>query len=384
MRHMASLLVMAVLSVVAALPARAFETRARAAWVYDLTNDTVLLAKNADEPLPPASMSKLMTINMLFEALKDGRVKLDDTFGVSARAMSMGGSTMFLNQSDRPTAEQLIKGIIVNSGNDASVVVAEGLAGSEADFARLMTERAKALGMTQSNFVNASGWPDPGHLMSMHDLGILAVRLITQFPEYYGYFSLTEFANDGRAPDNRFNRNPLLGLGLGVDGLKTGHTQEAGFGMVGSAVQNGRRIVFAFAGVPDATARLEEGERIVNWAFREFAQKTLITKGTKVAEAPVWLGNATSVGLVAADDVRLLLPSLVQGSVPAEVVYSDPIVAPVAAGATIANLVITVPDRDPITIPLLADRAVDAAGFRERVTVAAQILARRALAAVGS
>lgn len=384
MRHIISLLVLMALPVMAALPAQAFDTRAQAAWVYDITNDTVLLDKNANEPLPPASMSKLMTVNMLFEALKDGRVAMDDAFGVSEHAMSMGGSTMFLNQNDRPTAEELIKGMIVNSGNDACVVVAEGLAGSEGDFARLMTERAKALGMTQSHFVNASGWPDPEHRMSMHDLGILAVRLITQFPEYYGYFSLTEFEHDGRAPDNRFNRNPLLGLGLGVDGLKTGHTEEAGYGMVGSAVQNGRRIVFAYAGLPDSKARQEEGERIVNWAFREFAQKTLVTKGTRVAEAPVWLGRAESVGLVAADDVRLLLPSLVQGSVPAEVVYSDPIVAPVAAGAVIANLVISVPDRDPVTVPLVADTAVDAAGFMGRVSVAAGLLARRAMAAVGS
>lgn len=218
----------------------------------------------------------------------------------------------------------------------------------------------------------------------MHDLGVLAIRLITQFPEYYGYFSLTEFKHDGRAPDNRFNRNPLLGLGIGVDGLKTGHTEEAGYGMVGSAVQNGRRIIFAFAGVKDAKERQEEGERIVNWAFREFAQKTLITKGTKIADAPVWLGKSERVGLVAAEDLRLLLPSLVQGSVPAEVVYSDPIVAPIAAGDKIANLVISIPDRDPVTVPLVADAPVAAAGFLGRVTVAAGLLAHRAMAAVGS
>lgn len=200
-------------------PAEAFETRARSAWVYDIDTNTVLLEKEADTPLPPASMSKLMTLNMLFEALRDGRVTLDTEFAVSTRAKNMGGSTMFLNETDRPTVEELIQGIIVLSGNDACVVVAEGLAGTEDNFARLMNERAKDLGMTNSSFANASGWPNPAQRMSMHDLGRLAVRLITEFPEYYGYFGQREFEFDGRAPDNRFNRNPLLRLGIGADGL---------------------------------------------------------------------------------------------------------------------------------------------------------------------
>ncbi|MGB5066345.1 MAG: D-alanyl-D-alanine carboxypeptidase family protein, partial [Albidovulum sp.] len=203
------------------LPAQAFDTRAQAAWVYDVTTKTVLMEKNAHEKLPPASMSKLMTVNMLFEALRDGRVRLDERFSVSSRAKAMEGSTMFLNETDRPTVEELIKGIVVLSGNDACVVVAEALAGTEEEFAKKMNERARALGMTDSTFANASGWPHPNQRMSMHDLGILAVRIITEFPEYYGYFSLTEFPYDGRAPQNRFNRNPILPLGIGADGLKT-------------------------------------------------------------------------------------------------------------------------------------------------------------------
>ena len=221
-RLFALLALIFVLPALAAPPAAAFDTKARAAWVYDLTTDTVLLNKNADEPMPPASMSKLMTINMLFEALRDGRVTLDTRFAVSTRAKSMAGSTMFLNEQDRPTVEELIKGIIVLSGNDACVVVAEGLAGSEEHFAEMMTERAQALGMTNSHFANASGWPDPNQRMSMHDLGILARRLITEFPEYYGYFSVTEFPFDNRAPDNRHNRNPLLKLGIGRTGSRPG------------------------------------------------------------------------------------------------------------------------------------------------------------------
>ena len=217
-------------------PAQAFETQATTAWVYDVTTDTVLLDKNGDAAVPPASMSKLMTVNMLFEALKDGRVSMDTTFGVSDHAMSFteaGGSTMFLQKGDRPTVHDLIRGMIVNSGNDACVAVAEGLAGSETAFADQMTQRGKAIGLTQSHFTNSSGWPDPGQRMSMKDLGILAQRLITEFPELYTVFAETDFNYKNRSPANANNRNPLLGLGIGADGLKTGHTEEAGFGMVG-------------------------------------------------------------------------------------------------------------------------------------------------------
>ena len=371
------------LALVAALPARAFETRATAAWVYDMTNSAVLLAKNSDQPLPPASMSKLMTLNMLFEALKDGRVKLDDRFGVSERARSMGGSTMFLNENDRPTAEELIKGIIVLSGNDACVVVAEGLSGTEEAFAAKMTERGKAIGLTNSTFINASGWPAPGHVMSMHDLGVLAARLISEFPDYYGYFALTEFEFDGRSPDNRFNRNPLLDLGIGADGLKTGHTEEAGYGLVGSAVQNGRRVVFVLTGLADEKSREEEAERIVNWSFREFATKTVAKKGIRIAEAPVWMGAASTVGLVVEADVKLLLPSLIQEKVAAEVVYTGPIRAPVAAGDKIAELVVAVPDHDPVSVPLVAETAVAETGFVGRVRTAFTVLAERAIVAAG-
>jgi hypothetical protein len=206
-------------------------------------------------------MSKVMTLYMLFEALKDGRVTMDTEFRVSDRAHAMGGSTLFLDQSDRPTVEELIKGIIVQSGNDACVVVAEGLAGSEDAFARLMNERAPGLGLRHSTFTNSTGWPDPNHRMSMEDLGKVATAIIREFPEYYGYFALQEWPFDGRAPQNRFNRNPVLGLGIGADGLKTGHTQEAGYGLVGSALQGNRRIVFVITGLETMAARAERPRR---------------------------------------------------------------------------------------------------------------------------
>jgi D-alanyl-D-alanine carboxypeptidase (penicillin-binding protein 5/6) len=373
-----------VLALTVALPARAFETRARAAWVYDVSTGTVLLEKNAHEKLPPASMSKLMTINMLFEALRDGRVNLDDRFPVSSHAKSMQGSTMFLNETDRPTVEELIKGIVVLSGNDACVVVAEGLAGTEEAFARQMNERAKALGMTDSTFANASGWPNPNQRMSMHDLGILAARLIREFPEYYGYFGLTEFPYDNRAPDNRFNRNPLLKLGIGADGLKTGHTEESGYGLVGSAIQNGRRIVVVITGMATDRERSQEAERILNWAFREFVQKTVATKGTRITDADVWMGSKTKVGLVLDQDLSMLLPSLAQDKLKAEVAFTTPIEAPIAEGQKLAEMTITVPGMEPTTVPLVADQPVAKGGFASRMKTAFGVLTQRALVAIGS
>jgi D-alanyl-D-alanine carboxypeptidase len=371
-----------ILSLVTALPALAFDTRARAAWVYDVTTHTVLLDKNAHEPLPPASMSKLMTLNMLFEALRDGRVTMETTFAVSTKAKQMGGSKMFVEERDRPTVEELIHGIIVNSGNDACVVVAEGLNGTESDFARAMTVRAKALGMTDSTFTNSSGWPDPGHRMSVHDLGILAVRLIEEFPEFYPYCSHTEFNYKDRVPSNANNRNPLLRLGPNgdwtADGLKTGHTQEAGYGLVGSAVQkDGRRIVFVLTGLATEADRAQEGEQIVNWAFRQFVQKTLVTKGQRVTEADVWLGNASRVGLVPAEDVKLLVPALVQDNVTAEVSYTGPLRAPIAAGQELAELVIHVPDLPDTRVPLVAEGSIGSGGLQVRLMTAAKVLYRR-------
>ncbi len=373
--------VLSLLALLLALPAAAFETRATAAWVYDVKAGVVLLEKNADTPLPPASMSKLMTLNMLFEALRDGRVTLQTTFPVSTRARQMGGSTMFLNEQDKPTVEELIKGIIINSGNDACVVVAEGLAGSEETFARQMTERARALGMNNSVFLNSSGWPAEGHVMSMRDLGILALRLIVEFPEYYPYFGLTEFNYKDRAPANAQNRNPLLKLGDGTewkaDGLKTGHTVEAGFGLVGSAIRGDRRVIFVITGLETDVARAEESEAIVNWAFRQFAEKTVVRKGTRLAEAEVYLGEAATVGLVPGEDVTLLLPALAQDGVAAEVVYVGPLQAPVIAGQAVAELVIRVPGLSEHRLPLLAETDVARGGFLVRLKSAAEELRRR-------
>lgn len=364
----------------ATLPLRAqFDTRATAAYVIDHGTGTVLLTKDADLPLPPASMSKLMTLNMVFEALNDGRLRLDDRVPVSQHSMDYQGSTMFLNTSDRVRVEDLIRGVIVLSGNDAAATLAEALSidGTEAGFARMMTTRAAELGMTNSHFTNSNGWPQAGHRMSVHDLAILADRLITQFPTYYPLFAETEFLFDGRAPQNKSNRNPLLKLGIGADGLKTGHTSEAGYGLVGSAKQGNRRIVFVISGLQSAKARAEEAERIVNWAFRQFVEKEVAPKGHMVAQANVWLGETSKIGLIAPDDLRLLVPALNQNELVATVNYRDPIEAPIKAGQQIAELVIKRDGMPDARMPLVADRSIARGGFLPRIRTAAKLLLKQ-------
>ncbi len=320
--------------------AQAYETQAGSAYVYDHEAGQVLLAVNADVALPPASMSKLMTLLMTFEALREGRLTLETRVPVSEHAMSFGGSTMFLNTQDRPTIEELIRGVVIVSGNDAAVVLGEALSpdGTEAGFAELMTQRARQLGMMDSTFVNASGWPAENHRMSMHDLGLVAQHIIEDFPEYYTYFAETEFDYEGRSPANRFNRNPLLGLGIGADGLKTGHTEEAGFGLVGSAIQGGRRVTFVISGLSSAEERAAEAERIVTWAFRQFVMGDVVEEGVEIARAPVFLGAEESVGLAAAETVRMLLPALLDPEIEATLTYTTPLPAPVSAGDVVGEL----------------------------------------------
>ena len=359
----------------------AFDTRARAAFVVDQGTNTVLLSKNAETPLPPASMSKLMTLYVAFEAVRDGLLSMEERLPVSQHAMSYRGSTMFLDTQDRVKVAELLRGIIVLSGNDACVVIAEALSsdGTEAGFARLMTRRAREMGMMDSTFTNSNGWPDPGHRMSARDLAILAQRLIEDFPEFYPMFAEREFAFDGRAPSNVRNRNPLLRLDIGADGLKTGHTEEAGYGFVGSAKQGDRRIVFVLSGLDSTRTRSEEAEAIVNWSFRQFTKKTLAPKGQVVEQAEVWMGNEPTVGLVPAEDIQILLPALSGHEVKAEVVYTGPIAAPIQAGQQLAELVVHPTDLPEMRIPLVAQQDVATGGFPVRVMTAARILITRFL-----
>jgi D-alanyl-D-alanine carboxypeptidase (penicillin-binding protein 5/6) len=365
-----------VLAVAQAPLAQSFDTRAEAAFVLDQTTDTVLLEKNADRPLPPASMSKLMTLYMAFEAIADGRLGVDDVLPVSQHCFEYRGSTMFLDPTDRVRVEDLLRGVVVLSGNDASCVLGEALSpdGTEAGFARLMTARAETLGMTNSTFTNSNGWPAAGHRMSMRDLGILADRVITDFPTFYPLFAEQRYEFDGRAPQNVSNRNPLLGLGIGADGLKTGHTEEAGYGLVGSAKQGDRRIIFAITGLATARARAEEAEQIINWAFRQFAERSVAEAGTRLAEAEVWRGERPLVGLSVKEDLSMLVPLTAASDIKAEVVYDGPVAAPIAAGDEIAELVIRLDGLPETRAPLIADADVARGGFAARLRVAADVL----------
>ena len=364
--------------------AQGFETSARAAWVFDHTTGTTLLARNADQPLPPASMSKLMTVYMAFEAVEEGRLPLDMTLPVSEQATAYDGSSMFLNTLDRPSVHDLLRGVIVLSGNDATVVLAEALSpnGTEAGFAELMNDKAEELGMTNSHFENSNGWPAPGHVMSVHDLGLLAEHLITDFPDLYEIFSEQEFEFDGRVPSNSQNRNPILGLGIGADGLKTGHTQEAGYGLVGSAVQGDRRVTFVLAGLPSEEARRTEGERILNWAFRSFAVHEVGRAGERLGEAEVWMGAADRVGLALPEALSVLVPA--SGRVEAEIVYDAPLAAPVEAGQEVAQLRLRREGLPDMNLPLVAEGAVGQGGFMPRMrTTMGVLMARAGLAVPG-
>ena len=357
----------------------AFDTRAKAAFVMDVGTGTILLSKNADQPLPPASMSKLMTLYVAFEAIRDGRLSMAEKLPVSAEAARYGGSTLFLQAGERVSVEDLIRGIIVLSGNDACVVIAEALSpdGTEAGFARFMTRRAQTMGMTNSIFTNSNGWPAAGHRMSMRDLALLSRKLIQDFPEFYPMFAETEFLFDEKESQNRYNRNPLLTLGIGADGLKTGHTQEAGYGLAGSAVQNGRRVIFVISGLDSAQARAEEAESIVNWAFRQFAEKQVVRAGEKVADAEVWMGAAGTVGLVAEEDVSALMPTLTDGPLTAEVVYTGPVSAPIAKGDPLGELVFAPEGLPETRVPLVAAEDVALGGFVNRITTVSTLLLAR-------
>ncbi|MBW7922336.1 MAG: D-alanyl-D-alanine carboxypeptidase [Rubellimicrobium sp.] len=373
----------ALLLALAGLPASAqdFETGARAVWVHDMTTDTVLLAQNADTPLPPASMSKLMTVFLAFEAIADGRLSVDEELAVSQHAASYTGSSMFLRAGERVRVDDLLRGVIVLSGNDAATVLAEALSpdGTEAGFARLMTERGRQIGLTASTFANANGWPDPAQRMSVHDLGVLAERIITDFPTFYPLFAEEEFAFDNRVPANSQNRNPILSLGLGADGLKTGHTSEAGYGLVGSAMQGDRRIVFVLTGLASESARQDEATRILNWAFRQFTLRDLGRAGDVLGQADVWMGAAPQVGLALPDDLRILMPAIAPGAVDAEISYAGPVAAPVTAGAELARLHVVRDGLPPVDLPLVAATDVPAGGFLVRTGAALRVILSRIL-----
>ena len=349
-------------------------TPARAAIVIDMTSGAVLLEKEADTPIPPASMSKLMTLEMVFEALESGRLSLSDTFRTSEHAASMGGSKMFIRAGEVVSIEDLLRGVIVQSGNDAAVALAEAISGTEQAFAVLMNQRAAEMGLTNSHFANSTGWPDPEHRMSPRDLATLAARIIVHYPEHYKMFSETEFTWDGI---KQRNRNPLLDVGIGADGLKTGHTEEAGYGLVASAKRGDRRILLVVTGLESVQQRSQEAERLLNWAFRAFETKTLFKAGEAVAAAKVWIGAAPQVAVAPAHDVIVTVPygMLDQARIAAHLV--EPVEAPFEAGAAVGRLEVALPEVTPVSVPLVTVKAVQRGGITARFKAAAKLLLRR-------
>lgn len=359
------LCLLALLLALPATAARAFDTAAKAAILIDHRTGEVLFAKNADQPIPPASMSKLMTAFMVFERLKAGSLKLDDRLPVSEKAWRTGGSKMFVHVGDRVKVEDLLRGIIVQSGNDACVVIAEALAGSEEAFVAQMTKRASEVGLTHSRFANAWGDDDPNHIMSARDLARIASLIVAGFPEYVHFYSEPEFTY---ANIKQQNRNPLLRAGVpGVDGMKTGHTSQAGYGLVATASRDGRRLVLVVAGLDTERQRRAEAERLLEHGFRDFQEYRLFPTGAPIVETAVWMGEAATVPLVADDLVTVTLTREARRSLAVTLRYDGPAVAPITKGQKLGEIEIRADGKEPRTVPLLAGSDVGRAGMLGRL-----------------
>ena len=363
-----------------AAPASAFptiETQAQFAYIVDAQTGAVLLDKNAEQRMYPSSMTKMMTAYIVLDKLQKGELKLEDQFAVSENAWRRGGaksdsSTMYLELASRPTVEQLIKGVIIQSGNDACIVLAEGISGSEEAFADMMNKVAKQMGMRDTNFRNTTGYPDPDHWSTARDLAILAKRSIEDHPDYYKLYAEKEYTYNNI---RQGNRNPLLYKSLGVDGLKTGHTEAAGYGLAASASrEGGRRIIMVLNGLPSIKARAAESERILDWAYREFENVTLFKQGDTIDNVDVWLGNAKQVQLVAAEPLTVTLPRKSRREMKVTEFYEAPLQAPVRKGDKVAKLVITAPGVDPVELPLVAGADVDRLGAFGRLGAAVSYL----------
>lgn len=352
-----------------AVSAEAIETKARNLILMDYDTGQYLFSKDVEKGIPPASMSKLMTVYMIFDKLKDGSLSLDDTFTVSERAWreggaASGGSTMFLSIGDKVRVEDLIKGIIIQSGNDACIVVAENLAGSEEDFATEMNKKAKEIGLKNSHFVNATGLPHPDHRMSVEDLAKLARLIIQRYPHYYHLFSQKEFTYHNI---RQGNRNPLLYSMPYADGMKTGHTEEAGFCLTASAKKDNRRLIGVMTGLKSNKERSEEAERIMSWGFREFDNFTIMKKGTKVAQMPVWFGQQKKVDMLVSEDVIRTLKKNKSDEIKLTAVYDKPVKAPVKAGQRLGIIRAEIPGSGTIEIPLVAANGVEKVGLWGKV-----------------
>lgn len=375
----AAFLIAAGYPVAAAAPP--YDTTAPVAYMVDLSSGAVLYAKDADRRMPPASMAKMMTVYVAFDMLKKGELKLDQMMEVRPETWTKwhgpaAGSTMFLSPGEKVSVENLLKGIVTLSGNDACIVLAEGISGTEAAFVQRMNDAAKKLGLANSQFGNSNGWPDEGRTYTTaRDLATLAKATIEDHTALYKrFYSLKEFTWGktlrGEKPITQANRDPLLGRVAGADGLKTGHTDEAGYGFTGSAEQGGRRLVMVVAGLDSFNGRISESVKFMDWGFKAWASKPLFAKGKRVETADVQLGDTATVGLIAPRNLGVTLPAGASANMTLKVVYDGPIKAPIKAGQHIADLVVTTPATGPQTMPLVAEADVGEAGFFGRMWAA--------------
>ena len=372
-------LTVASLLVTSAAPAAAppFATPAPIAYLIDLSSGAVLFARDADKRMPPASMAKMMTTEVAFELIDKGQLRLTKTCTVRPETWQkwhgpQAGSTMFLSVNEQVSVENLLHGIVTLSGNDASVVLAECIAGTEEAFAGQMNTLARQLGLANSNFGNSNGWPDEGRTyVTARDLATLAKASIERHPklykQFYGQPSFTWGKTLGSGADiTQANRNPILGKISGADGLKTGHTDEAGYGFTGSAEQNGRRLVMVIAGLSSFNQRIAESVRLMNWGFNAWSAKPLFKAGAQVGMAKVQLGGDDEVSLVAPRDLAVTVPAGLGSKTTMKIRYSGPIKAPIAKGQHVADLIVTSPDTGEQVMPLVAAEAVSEAGFLGR------------------
>ena len=358
---------------VAATPS--YNSTAPVAYMIDLASGRVLYDRDSNRRMPPASMAKMMTAHVAFKLIKDGKLRLDQSFTMRPetwRKWHSQGSTMFLSANEQVTVENLLHGIVTLSGNDACVVLAEGISGSEEAFTDLMNAEAKRLGLANSHFGNSNGWPDEGRTyVTARDLAVLARASVEETPDLYRRFYATTSFQWGKTMGgtdiSQANRNPILGKITGADGLKTGHTEEAGYGFTGSAVQNGRRLIMVVAGLPSFNGRVDESVRFMDWGFKAWHLRPLAKKGAVLAKADVQGGWSRSVDLVAPRDLVATVPASANGEVKGRVVYSGPIKAPIAQGQTVARLVVDAGDGTTQSLPLVAGAAISEAGFFGRL-----------------
>lgn len=340
-------------------------TTAKQALMIDYITGVVLLEKNADELMFPSSMTKIMTAYLVFQKLKEGHIQMDTAFPVSERAWRMSGSKMFVPLNAMVKVEDLLKGIIIQSGNDACIVIAEGLSGSEEIFAQKMTQVAHEMGALQTTFKNASGWPDPEHHTTARDLAIIAHRLITDYPEFYSLFGVKEYVYNNI---RQWNRNPLLYKNIGCDGIKTGFTESGGYGVVASVVQGQRRLLLVVNGLSSEQERASEVLKLMTWGMQTFNNYSLFKPGEVVDTIPVSLGKENFVSATVLEEVIITLPILSRKGLKVEVHYDSPLAAPIEKNAVLGKMIVYLPSQEqPMEVPLVAAASVDRAGFFKKI-----------------